>query len=244
MSTPRTAGTTNSTGKPTIWYLSLRSPYSWLAIRLAQKRWPELWADAELRVFFEPGEAMATEVAERRIDFPYVAMSRAKHLYILRDVRRIAGGLGLTPTWPVERDPQWDVPSLAVVAALRADAVSGRELALDLTAARWERGEDILDRAVVADSARRAGLDPALADAVDDPQVRAWGGEALEQVQRHGVFGVPMIVVGREPYWGVDRLPLAAAAHEKAEPPPVEDYLGSAVREPDLGGGDHAGGCG
>lgn len=227
-----------------VWYLSLRSPYSWLAIRLAQKHHPHLWEDAELRVFFEPGEATAEEVAARRIDFPYVPMSRAKHLYILRDVRRIAGGLGLTPSWPVERDPQWDVPSLPVVAALRADAAAGRALAVELTAARWERGEDILDRAVVADAARRVGLDAALADAVDDPQVRAWGGEALEQVQRHGVFGVPMVVVGREPYWGVDRLPLAAAAHAGAEPPAAADYLGSAVSGPDLGGGDHAGGCG
>jgi 2-hydroxychromene-2-carboxylate isomerase len=226
------------------WYLSLRSPYSWLAIRLAEKHHPRLWKKAELRVFFEPGAATAREVSERRIDFPYVAMSRAKHLYILRDVRRIAGGLGLTPTWPVERDPQWDVPSLAVVAALRADAGTGRALAVDLTAARWERGEDILDRVVIAESARRVGLDPALADAVDDPQVQAWGGEALEQVQRHGVFGVPMIVVGREPYWGVDRLPLAAAALAGGEAPAVADYLGSAVPGPDLGGGDHAGGCG
>lgn len=227
-----------------VWYLSLRSPYSWLAIRLAQKHHPRLWEESELRVFFEPGEATAEQVTERRIDFPYVAMSRAKHLYILRDVRRIAGGLGLAPTWPVERDPQWDVPSLAVVAALRADAGTGRALAVDLTAARWERGEDILDRAVIAQSARNVGLDPALADASDDPQVRAWGGEALEQVQRHGVFGVPMIVVGREPYWGVDRLSLAAAAHAGAEPLDLLDYLGSAVTEPDLGGGDHAGGCG
>jgi len=225
------------------WYLSLRSPYSWLAVRLAERHWPRLWQDAELRVFFEPGEAMADQVRDRRLEFPYVAMSRAKHLYILRDVRRCAAGLGLAPTWPVDRDPRWEVPSLPVVAALRQDPALGRAFAVDLTAARWERAEDILDRSVVAGCARRVGLDPAIADAADDPQVRSWAGEELEQVQRHGVFGVPMVVVGREPYWGLDRLGLAAAAHDGVAPPSGAEAFAAGVRVPDLGG-DHAGGCG
>lgn len=236
-----------------VWYLSLRSPYSWLALRMAERRWHALWRDSEVRVFFEPGEVMSGLVAQRRLRVPYVPMSRAKHLYILRDVRRLAAELGLVPTWPVDKDPQWEVPSLPVVAALRDDAERGRALAVDLTCARWERGDDILDRAVVAASARRCGLDPALADAVDDPQVRTWAADALEDVVRHGVFGVPMVVVGSETYWGIDRLGLAAARHGGCGPGGVADQRdgqpveGSGLPEAALGAAvvaDHAGGCG
>ncbi len=221
------------------WYLSLRSPYSWLAIRTAQAKLPRLWNDSELRVFFEPGN-VSTQRDPTRATIPYTPMSKVKHLYILRDVKRIGNRLGLTPTWPVEHDPQWEIPSLPLIAALRDDPNRGRQFAVELTAARWEHGLDILDRNVVASCAARSGLEANVADAVDNPKVQELSLEVLDQVNRDGVFGVPMVIVGREPFWGLDRLVHAAQAYGQDGDEQSPDGLGS-LSSIDS---DHAGGCG
>lgn len=223
------------------WYLSLRSPYSWLTLHDAPSRHPDLWRDSELRVFFEPDERTRADLEPHRAAVPYVPMSRAKHLYILRDVARLARERGLRPTWPVDRDPVWEVPSLPVLVALRSDPAAGRALALRLTRARWEEAQDICDRQVVARCATECGLSPDLGNSVDDPAARELGVSALRAVHEDGVFGVPYVVVGREPFWGLDRLADAAAAHAARRAPGRGDQRIGAGTVSD---GDHAGGCG
>lgn len=228
------------------WYVSVRSPYSWLALHDAVVDGLSLWRMSEPRVFFEPGAATAAALADAGVGFPYVPMSRAKHLYILRDVARLAAQRGLRPTWPVDRDPDWEVPSLALLAARAHGDDAVRALAERLTRARWQEAGDVTDRGVVAGAARACGLPADLADAVDDPRWRAAGLEELRGVESDGVFGVPFFVVGRQGYWGLDRLVAAQAAHDEARPLVRAATSTPPVAVAAAGGVDHghAGGCG
>ncbi|MFG3052737.1 2-hydroxychromene-2-carboxylate isomerase [Kitasatospora sp. NPDC048239] len=227
-------------------YFSLRSPYSWLAYRELVDEHPRLAAELEWRPFFEPdGES------ERRLTalggvFPYAAMTRAKHLYILQDVARLAERRGLALRWPVDRAPVWEVPHLAYLVARREGR--GAEFVAAAYRTRWEEGRDICDRVVVADLGAGLGLDPAeLAGAADDPGLREQGARLLLDVCRDGVFGVPFFVHGFSRFWGLDRLPDFAAhlrerrAPEQVLPQPAGAVVGLGPRSVDDG---HAGGCG
>ncbi|MFD0373955.1 2-hydroxychromene-2-carboxylate isomerase [Streptomyces sp. NPDC127112] len=190
---------------PPRFYFSLRSPYSWLAHQELLARHPDVVERLEWRPFWEPDEesARALEAAGGR--FPYVAMSREKHLYILQDVRRLTRERGLEPTWPVDRAPCWEVPHLAWLVA--QDAGRGPEFVGRVYRARWQEGRDICDPSVIGELGAELGL-PAerLAGAVRDPELRARGVSALLDVWRDGVFGVPFLIDGHDKFWGTDRI--------------------------------------
>jgi 2-hydroxychromene-2-carboxylate isomerase len=227
-------------------YFSLRSPYSWLAHLDLTRHHPELASRLEWVPYWEPDERSERLLAEAGRRFVYTRMSREKHFYILGDVRRLATDRGLAVTWPVDRDPVWEVPHLAYLAAEQRGA--GRAF-LDLAyRARWQEGLDICARPTMAKLADRLGLDPAvLADAADDPDLRRRGARALLRAVEEGVFGVPFFVRGREKFWGVDRLTAFAGAAAPGPVPavtaalPPAGALGTATEGGDLG---HGGGCG
>ncbi|MFJ2847503.1 2-hydroxychromene-2-carboxylate isomerase [Streptomyces griseofuscus] len=222
------------------WYFNLRSPYSWLAHRRLTEHHPELADALEWCPFWEPDARSAALLAEVGGAFPYTAMSKAKHLYILQDVRRLAHQDGLRLAWPTDRDPVWEIPHLAYLAA--DEAGLGRAFVSRAYQLRWEEGRDICDRAVMGELAVELGLPfDLLAGASDDEELRARGVRALLDVDRDGVFGIPFFIHDREKFWGVDRLDAfvrsVAGSGEPAWGEPVV-ALGA--------GGDqgHAGGCG
>ncbi|AXL91914.1 isomerase [Streptomyces sp. CB09001] len=230
----------------TIFYFSLRSPYSWLAHRELTRRRPRVAAELEWVPYWEPDARSERLLAESGHAFVYTAMSRPKHFYILADVRRLATARGLKVTWPVDRDPVWEVPHLAWLAA-RAHG-RGTEFADRVYTARWLEGRNICDPATIAALADESGLDPAeLAGAADHPGLREEGARALRRAVEDGVFGVPYFINGHDKYWGLDRLDAFLATlgpTYDTVPPPEPD-----LREPVLearGGGDlgHGGGCG
>ncbi|MFI6206336.1 2-hydroxychromene-2-carboxylate isomerase [Streptomyces sp. NPDC051041] len=227
-------------------YFSLRSPYSWLAYRELLEYHPDIAAAVEWRPFFEPDATSERMLAEAGGTFPYTPMSRAKHLYILQDVGRIAKARGISLTWPVDRAPVWEVPHLAYLVALRKGR--GPEYVAAAYRARWEQGRDICDRAVVAGIATELGLDPAqLSGAADDPELRREGVRLLLDIDADGVFGVPFFVHGHSRFWGLDRLPdFAVHLRERlvparSMPEPAGAAAGLGTRTADDG---HAGGCG
>ena len=231
-----------ASNRPPRWYFSLRSPYSWLAYRELTDRYPDLLATLEWRPFWEPDEGGLSQLTGRGGAFPYVDMGRAKSRYILQDVRRLAAARGLTPTWPVDRAPVWEVPHLAYLAA--EDAGRGRAFVDAAYDARWQRGLDICDRSVVGALGERLGL-PAelLAAAADDPELRRRGTDCLLAAEADGVFGVPFFAAGYEKFWGVDRVHQFAAA-VAARPAAAADPTGpEAALVPSADAG-HAGGCG
>ncbi|MER5493760.1 DsbA family protein [Streptomyces sp. NPDC002454] len=224
-------------------YFSLRSPYSWLAHHDLLRHHPDVAERVEWRPFWEPDERSRTLLAEAGGDFPYVAMSRAKHLYILQDVRRLVRERGLESTWPVDRDPHWEVPHLAYLAA--AALGRGPEFIQLAYRKRWMEGLDICDSDTISAMAKELGVpEGPLVAAVDDPGARRNGVAALLDVHRDGVFGVPFLVHGFDKFWGVDRLgAFAASVRGSTATAPAAQDVGRPATSP---GGDqgHAGGCG
>ncbi|MFI1869644.1 2-hydroxychromene-2-carboxylate isomerase [Streptomyces jumonjinensis] len=200
------------------WYFSLRSPYAWFAFRDLLEHHREVADAIDWLPCWEPDPPTAGLLAG--IELPWVPMSRAKSFYVLKDTRRLARERGLSMSWPVDREPHWDVPHLGFLAA--EEAGRGREFVSLAYQERWEKGRDICDRAVIASIAGRLGLDPGgVADACDDPWFQRAGAERLTRSYHDGVFGVPFFIRGREPFFGVDRLPAYARAHRGGGPLPA-----------------------
>lgn len=237
---------------PPRFYFSLRSPYSWLAYRDLLATHPALAETLEWRPFWEPDERSREMLVAAGADFPYVDMSRAKSLYVLEDVRRLARRRGLPIVWPVDRQPVWEVAHLAYLVAARHG--QGSAFVARVYRARWEEGRDISDRYTIATIAGDLGLDPdETANALDDPEVRMEGLKALLDVCADGVFGVPFFVHRRERFWGVDRLPdfVSAASGDPRptdrarNPDGVPDPATAGPGGPGLAADQgHAGGCG
>lgn len=223
-------------------YFSLRSPYSWLAHWDLTTRYADVAERLHWIPFWEPDGTSERMLADAGARFHYTPMSRAKHLYILQDVRRLAADRGLAVKWPVDREPWWEVPHLAYLAADRRGC--GRRFVEVVYRVRWLEGRDICDRTTMAEVGRELGLDPdELSTAVDDPELRAQSLEALLATHADGVFGVPFFVSGFEKFWGVDRLETFLAALRRQESrPPLVGALADASGPTSDGG--HAGGCG
>lgn len=102
------------------------------------------------------------------------------------------------------------------------------ELSLALWAVFWEEGRDIADGAVLAEIARRHGVDPAL---VDDPGTKAALHASTTAAREAGVFGVPTLQVGDRLDWGADRMYRV----ERALGLPTEDPLARRPAAPPTG---------
>ncbi|MEU1729858.1 DsbA family protein [Streptosporangium sp. NPDC020145] len=209
-------------------YFSLRSPYSWLALHDLLNDYPGLAERLEWIPFWDPEESMLRELTEAGGEFGYATMPKAKHLYILQDVRRLARDRGLRTRWPLDREPRWEVPHLAYLVA--ADKGRGREFVMLASEMRWERGLDICAPEVVAEIATALDL-PAgeLAGAADRLPVREQAVQALLSAYRDGVFGVPFFVRRYDKYWGVDRLDAFAGSlglRPAASLNPAEEHAG------------------
>lgn len=226
-------------------YFNLRSPYSWLAQHDLLERYPDVAAAVEWRPFWEPDIPSGKLLADAGGMFPYTPMSRDKHLYILTDVRRLSLERGLKVAWPIDREPCWEISHLPWFLAERAGV--GQEYVAAVSKARWERAENICDPATIVAIGDSLGLDAtAVRAAIDDPALREQGRDALLALYRDGVFGVPFFILGREKYWGIDRLgafveAVRAQAASGALAPPATARPEVSPAAFDDG---HAGGCG
>jgi 2-hydroxychromene-2-carboxylate isomerase len=186
-------------------FFSFRSPYSWLTIRRLREAVPDAFDRFDWYPYWDPDSRLDAELTARGGEFHYTQMSRAKHLYILADTKRLAQRLGVPMAWPIDRDPPWELPHLGWLYARR----HGRAEAFydAVTAARWERGEDICTAGALRTAAVASGVDPDGAVAASsDPAVRAEGVEALHTAYEDDVFGIPYLRWGRHRFWGYDRL--------------------------------------
>jgi|GEM_PF-6167735 len=186
-------------------FFSFRSPFSWLTVERLQRIVPNALELIEFIPYWEPDARTARNLAERGAEIHYAQMSKAKHLYILQDTKRLAGKLGLPIVWPVDVNPWWEVPHLCWLEARRLGR--GREFYAALTAARWHRGEDICELQVIERLAVATGLDGAtVAAAVHDAEVLGEGIDCLVKAYEDDIFGVPYLRYGPHRFWGFDRL--------------------------------------
>lgn len=233
--------------KPPRWYFSLRSPYSWFAYRDLTKHHPDVLESIEWIPFWEP-DARSTELlAQQGVELPLVPMAREKNFYILQDTRRLAEDRHLEVTWPIDRDPVWEVSHLAYLVA--EETGKGKEFVDLVYRARWQESKNISDPAVIRGIADELGLDAdRAAGAVDDADLRARGVQILAAAAKDGLFGVPFFLHGHAKFWGVDRVdafvaslrgvPRTELAVSDAELAALPQFASAGV---DAG---HAGGCG
>ncbi len=230
-------------------YFSFRSPYSWLAYHDLSKHHPGVMQDLDWWPFWEPDEQSERLLADLGGRFIYTPMSKEKHLYVLRDVRRLVEQRGLAVTWPLDHEPWWELAHLAYFAAV--DAGRGMAFIDRVYRARWQEGRNICDRETLSELAEEVGIPGVSArEAADQDDMRRRGANALLAIERDGVFGVPFFINRSHKFWGVDRLSdflqslqsdaggAAKAAQEAGRLPMM---LAGDPRATDQG---HAGGCG
>lgn len=226
--------------KPPRLYFSFRSPYSWLSVRRLREAVPDFFGTFDIYPYWDPDERTSRELAQAGGQVHYAQMSRAKHLYILMDTKRLAQAESVAMAWPIDVDPFWELPHLGW---LRARAVGRAESFYDqVVEARWHRGENICETGVIARCARGAGLDPSsIADAHLDDAVRKEGVDCLYQAYLDDVFAVPYLKWGRHRFWGLDRVDTFLRVWRDAgHAPPVEPPA-TIEKAYDT---DQAGGCG
>ncbi|MGH3935804.1 MAG: 2-hydroxychromene-2-carboxylate isomerase [Pseudonocardiaceae bacterium] len=186
-------------------HFSFRSPFSWMAVERLRSVVPDALRRIEFVPYWDPDPVTERLLAQRGAEFHYVQMSKAKHLYILHDTKRLARRLGLPMRWPIDRDPWWEVPHLAWLLARRLGAAE--EFYSAVVAARWEQGRDVCQPDAIRELAVSMGLDSErLGCATEDPEIRAEAVDCLVAAYEDDIFGVPYFRFGRHRFWGFDRV--------------------------------------
>jgi 2-hydroxychromene-2-carboxylate isomerase len=191
--------------RPPRLYFSFRSPYSWLTVDRLRKVVPDVFESFDCFPYWDPDDRTMEALTERGGEFHYVQMSKAKHLYMLMDTKRIAQKHGFAMSWPVDVDCWWELPHLAWLRARRAGRAA--QFYDAITEARWGRGEDICRPEVVRAAAVAADLDPdELVGAATDPEIRTEAVGCLYQAYMDDVFGIPYLKWKNGRFWGLDRV--------------------------------------
>jgi 2-hydroxychromene-2-carboxylate isomerase len=193
-----------------IFYFDFSSPYAYLAATRVDDVLPRMprWVPISM--------AFVTS-AHKRVPWSMCAESREPGK---RECEKRAAEYGLPPLrWP----SGWPVDSYSLP-ALRAAYVAAADGRLrEFCRAAFERnfldGNGLGTEADVRGVVATVGLDAdqVLAE-ISGPEVKGKLKMETEKAIRAGVFGVPTVLVGKELFWGDDRLADAASAL-KAESP-------------------------
>lgn len=176
-------------------YFGFRSPYS----RLGLHKLARAGFDGEVLAFLGPPKDAG--------GFADPTANKYKLAYYQHDVFRMTMLMELPLAVPAKFDLDWAIPHAAFMAANRAG--KGFAFALAGSDARWGKGLDLSDWAVLETCAASAGFalaDLATLQADRDIQTRFEATRAA--IQADGVFGVPFLVEGHDKYWGHDRFDL------------------------------------
>ncbi len=178
-------------------YWSFRSPYAWFAAHRVERMLHGLPVELEwIPVFPPPDHSLVPNL-------PTNLPSKARYMW--EDSQRFADTYGLEFRIPEEMDTDWPRPHAAALHA--GDQGKGPEFVLEGYRARFSRGEDVADDAVLSRIARTVGLDPAaVVAAADDPALRERIGAGFKQSFADEVFGVPTFVYRGLMFFGNDRL--------------------------------------
>jgi 2-hydroxychromene-2-carboxylate isomerase len=174
-------------------FFSFRSPYSYLAA-------PRVFALSDhhdVDIAFHGVIPMAM----RGQSVPV-----AKRLHTLRDAKREADRLGM----PFGRlpDPIGDGALRCLLVAERAAEVGRvRQFVLEAGRAIWSEAADVARDEALRPICERAGLEwDGCAAAVEDPELRVRVEDNTARLAELGHWGVPVLVLDDELYWGQDRI--------------------------------------
>ena len=187
-----------------LWY-EFASTYSYLSVMRIEK----VAAAAKLDVAWRPFLLGPIFRAQGWNDSPF-NLYEAKGRYMWQDLERLAAGYGL----PFQKPSVF--PRNGLSAARIALVAEPEGWCPDWTraafAAEFAHDRDIADPAVLSGLLETLGQDPGavLARAEADANKAALRAQT-ERAQQLGIFGAPSFVVGRELYWGNDRLGDAVA---------------------------------
>ena len=131
---------------------------------------------------------------------------RPKALWMMRNNLRKAALLGV-PLNPPRFHPF--NPLLALrVSSLKLPDEERHALVTALFEAVWVRGLHVSEPDVLAEVARSVGLDgPRIVREAQAPETKARLRTQTDEAIAQGVFGVPVMIVGDELFWGYDDLP-------------------------------------
>jgi 2-hydroxychromene-2-carboxylate isomerase len=172
-------------------------PYSWLAAKQCA-RVEAAGVELDFRPVLFAG-LLAAHGSTGPAEIP------AKREYTMRDVLRLASGLGLTAIGPPTH-PFNPLRALRMCIALD-DRAARHSFGIALLDAAWSRGLDLTDDAVLQALANECGFDgPALLARAGDAEVKQRLIAATDAAVAAGIFGVPTWRIDGEIFWGEDRI--------------------------------------
>ena len=181
-------------------FFDFGSPTTYLAYRQLPKLAAEAGADIAWRPMLLGGVFKATGNASP-------ASVPAKGRWMNDDMRRWAERYGV----PLRFNPHFPINTLTLMRGatgvqMRRPAEFLRYLEV-IERAMWETPRNLGDPAVLAATLAEAGFDAEeFAALVGDPEVKAKLVETTEEAVARGVFGAPTFFVGKEMFFGQDRL--------------------------------------
>ena len=136
----------------------------------------------------------------------------AKGKYMWRDLERTCGELGLAFRRP-STFPRNGLLAARIACAF-AEARWVAEFIRGVYVANFARDEEISDPAVLSALLVALGQDaPAIVEAAQKPEAKAFLRAQTERAVEYGIFGSPTVRVGQELFWGNDRLEAALRWH-------------------------------
>lgn len=171
---------------------------------LAWTQLPKIAAEAGAELVYKPvllgGIFQATHNASPM-------MVPAKGLYMLRDLARFAARYGV----PLRHNPHFPINTLQMMrgAVGVQQRMPQRFLAYveALYRGMWVEELNLGDAAVLGATLARAGFDPQeILALAGDPAIKESLKSETEAAVKRGLFGVPVMFVGGEMYFGQDRL--------------------------------------
>lgn len=192
-------------------FYDVSSPWTYLAFVNVQALAKEENAEIVWRPFLVGGVFNAVNPTMYRMRENPVP---AREAWVKQDLQAWAGLAGLTITFPPKVFPVNSVKALRGLLWAKTQG-EGREVALATAFFElyWSEDRDISQDDVVAEAARRAGLDTALLlQAVTEPGVKEQLKTNTDELIARGGFGSPTMFVGDEMFFGNDRLPLVREA--------------------------------
>jgi 2-hydroxychromene-2-carboxylate isomerase len=173
------------------------SPYSYLAWR----QLGDFAKEHDLRV--EPRPTLFAGLLDQ-FGHKGPAEIEPKRIYMFKDCHRAAARLGV-PFKPVFSHPFNPLPSLRAT-LLEMDDQTRERLVTNLFHATWAESRDTGSAEVVAEVCGDTGV-PDVIQRIQDPLVKNRLRDAGREAIELGVFGVPMMIVDDELFWGTDSFP-------------------------------------